>query len=82
MTRNEFIDTLTSSGFATYDSRTYILNAERMGIRRIAYNCPPTGNYFRVTYFFTDGFSHCFRGSYSQSWLTPEGHLQTHLNEF
>lgn len=81
MTRNEFINTLMSSGFATYDSRTYILSVERMGIRRIAYNCPPTGNYFRVTYFFVDGFVHSFRGAYSQSWKTPEGHLQTHLNE-
>ena len=81
MTRNEFIDTLKSSGFVSYDSSTYLLNVERMGIRRIAYNCPPTGNYFRVSYFFVDGFTHCFRGAYSQSWLTPDGHLQTHPNE-
>lgn len=76
MIRNEFINTLKSSGFVSYDSSTYLLNVERMGIRRIA-----TGNYFKVTYFFTDGFSHSFRGSYAQSWLTPDGHLQTHLNE-
>lgn len=81
MTRNEFIDTLVSSGFVTYGNHNYILNVERMGIRRIAYHCPSTGTYFKVTYFFVDGSVHCFRGSYSQSWLTPEGYLQTHLNE-
>lgn len=81
MTRTDFINALVSSGFITYNSSTYLLNVERMGIRRIAYHCPSTGNYFKVTYFFTNGFVHCFRGSYSQSWLTPEGYLQTHLNE-
>lgn len=80
MTRNEFIDTLKSSGFVTYDSSTYLLNVERMGIHRIIYTCME-GNYFHVRYFFTDGFVHSFRGSYAQSWLTPDGHLQTHLNE-
>lgn len=78
MTRNEFINTLESSGFVTYDSNTYLLNVERMGIRRIA---PSTGNYFHVRYFFTDGFVHSFCGSYAKSWRTPNGHLQTHLNE-
>lgn len=76
MTRTDFINTLKSSGFVTYGD----LNVERMGIRRIIYTCME-GNYFHVRYYFTDGSCTCFRGSYAQSWHTPDGHIQTNLNE-